>query len=59
MKYRVKIKEYIEREVKVEANSEKEAESIVRDKYDKEEIILDCTDWMYTDYEVNEIKTNY
>lgn len=56
MKYRVKIKEYIEREVKVEANSEKEAESIVRDKYDKEEIILDCTDWMYTDYEVNEIK---
>ena len=56
MKYRVKIKEYIEREVKVESNSEKEAESIVRDKYDKEEIILDCTDWMYTDYEVNEIK---
>ncbi len=56
MKYRVKIKEYIEREVEVEANSEKEAESIVRDKYDKEEIILDCTDWMYTDYEVNEIK---
>ena len=56
MKYRVKIKEYIEREVKVEANSEKEAESIVRDKYDKEEIILDCTDWKYTDYEVNEIK---
>lgn len=56
MKYRVKIKEYIEREVEVEANTEKEAESIVRDKYDKEEIILDCTDWMYTDYEVNEIK---
>lgn len=56
MKYRVKIKEYIEREVEVEANSEKEAESIVRDKYDKEEIILDCTDWMYTDFEVIEIK---
>lgn len=56
MKYRVKIKEYIEREIEVEANSEKEAEAIIRDKYNKEEIILDCTDWMYTDYEVNKIK---
>ncbi len=56
MKYYVKIKEYIERTVEVDADNEKEAEDIIRDKYNNEEIVLDCTDWMETDYEVYKIK---
>lgn len=54
-KYRVKVKEYMEREIEIDANSEKEAEAIIRDKYNKEEIVLDCTDWVETDYEVREV----
>ena len=56
MKYCVKIKEYMEREIEVDADSAKEAENMVRERYNKEEIVLDFTDWVYTDYDVNELK---
>lgn len=54
MKYYVKIKEYLEKVVEIEANNEKEAESIIKDQYYKEQILLDFADWIETEFEVIE-----
>ncbi|HAT4274136.1 DpnD/PcfM family protein [Clostridium perfringens] len=44
-KFKVKIVETLEREVFVNANSEKEAMNIVQSLYENEDIILDSNDF--------------
>lgn len=45
MKYRVHIEETLSRDVVVEATSAKEAESIIQEKIDNEEIVLSADDY--------------
>lgn len=49
MKYIVAIVEELRREVEVEAKSRTQAYEIVKEKYDKEEIVLDGSDYWDTD----------
>lgn len=46
MKYTVNVKEILSRDVEVEAESAEEAESIVEDMYQNQEIILDYEDFI-------------
>lgn len=51
--YKVEILETLTRIVEVKANSKEEAESIIKKKYDNQEIVLDAGDHIGTD--INEI----
>ena len=52
-KYEVKVEEILSRIVKIEAESEKEAEEIARRMYADEEIVLDYND--FDDYDITTI----
>ncbi|MGU8576405.1 DpnD/PcfM family protein [Clostridium perfringens] len=49
-KFKVKIVETLEREVFVNANSEKEAMNIVQSLYENEDIILDSNDFKEVEF---------
>lgn len=51
-KYLVEITEISQKQITINANSREEAESIARQKYRNEEIILDETDYVDTDFSV-------
>ncbi len=54
MKYTVTIQEVLERTEEVNANSPQEAESIIRERYRKCDIVLDSGDYVRTMFEVQE-----
>ena len=57
--YKVCITEVLDRWVKVDAESSREAEEIVREMYRKEEIVLDYNDFSHYEIEtIEEIKEN-
>ncbi|EGS9999800.1 protein DpnD [Clostridium perfringens] len=49
-KFKVKIVETLEREVLVNANSEKEAMNIVQSLYENEDIVLDSNDFKEVEF---------
>ncbi len=49
-KFKVKIVENLEREVLVNANSEKEAMNIVQSLYENEDIVLDSNDFKEVEF---------
>ncbi|EDT23818.1 DpnD/PcfM family protein [Clostridium perfringens] len=49
-KFKIKIVETLEREVFVNANSEKEAMNIVQSLYENEDIILDSNDFKEVEF---------
>ncbi len=49
-KFKVKIVETLEREVLVNANSEKEAINIVQSLYENEDIVLDSNDFKEVEF---------
>lgn len=51
-KYLVEITEISQKQITIDANSREEAESIARQKYRNEEIVLDETDYVDTDFSV-------
>ena len=59
MKYKVTIRETLERTVEVEANSTQEAESSVRQDYHNSIIVLDDGDYVDTWFEVKPIIERY
>ena len=50
MEYTITIRETLEREVKVEALSERQALDLVRDEYESGNIVLDSTNHTATEY---------
>lgn len=52
MKYKVEITEILQKIIEVEASNEKEAYKTIKEKYLKEEIVLDDTNYMETKIEV-------
>ena len=50
MEYTITIRETLEREVKVEALSERQALDLVRDEYESGNIVLDSTNHTTTEY---------
>ena len=54
MKYKVEITEILQKVIEVEASNEKEAYKIIKEKYIKEEIILDDTGYIETKFELIE-----
>ena len=59
MKYKVTIRETLERTVEVEANSAQEAESSVRQDYHNSIIVLDDGDYVDTCFQVKPIIERY
>ena len=59
MKYKVTIRETLERTVEVEANSVQEAESSVRQDYHNSIIVLDDGDYVDTCFQVKPIIERY
>ena len=49
-KYKVEITEILQRTIEIEANSEIEAETKVKQMYDEQEIILDYQDYIDVDF---------
>lgn len=56
MKFNVIIKETLEREIVVTANSKEEAEEKVRKRYEDAEVILDWEDFVAVEFTTTEIK---
>lgn len=52
MKYQVEITETLQRTVEVEAESESEAISKVKEQYNNNEIELDSSDFIDTEFEI-------
>lgn len=52
MNFRVEIKETLSRIIDIEAENEKEAIIKIKEKYRKENIILDNTDYIRTDINI-------
>jgi hypothetical protein len=52
--FRIEIQEFLSRIIEVEAETEVEAISKVRQMYRKEEIVLDSSDYVTTEIEVYE-----
>jgi hypothetical protein len=52
MKYKVEITEILQKIIEVEASNEKEAYNIIKEKYLKEEIILDDTNYIETKIDI-------
>lgn len=50
MKYKVNVEELLSRIIKVEADSDEEAEEKVREMYRNEEIVLDAEDLQSVEY---------
>lgn len=56
-KYLVEITETLQKQITVTADSREEAEQKIKERYDKEEIILNERDYVDTDFHViNEIR---
>lgn len=56
-KYLVEITETLQKQITVTADSREEAEQKIKERYDKEEIILNEPDYVDTDFHViNEIR---
>ena len=51
-KYKISIKETLERIIEINADSETEAIDIVKEKYRNEEIVLDYNDYIDADIDV-------
>uniref|UniRef100_UPI00402AA3B8 DpnD/PcfM family protein n=1 Tax=Thomasclavelia ramosa TaxID=1547 RepID=UPI00402AA3B8 len=51
-KYLVEITETLQKQITINANSREEAEQKVRDKYKNEEIVLDESDYIDTEFTV-------
>ena len=49
MKYTVEITETLQKSIEVEASSPEEAESLIRQQYDREEIVLDADSYISTE----------
>jgi len=58
-KYHVCIKETLERVVEIEAESEEKACDKVWDMYNNEEIVLDASDYTWTDINVYNIEKRF
>ena len=56
--YLVKITETLQKQITITANSREEAEQKVRNKYKNEEIVLDESDYVDTEFEVLKEKKN-
>jgi hypothetical protein len=54
--YKIEVKETLSRVVKIKSNSINNALSIVNEKYDKEEIVLDYNDFKTLDIDLLELK---
>lgn len=54
--YKVTVKEFLEKDVSIQANSKTEAIQLVKDMYKKGSIILDSEDYITTEFEVDEGK---
>lgn len=52
MKYKVQITETLQRIIEVEASSESEAILYVKEKYKKEDIVLNETDYIDTEFDI-------
>ncbi len=52
MKYKVQITETLQRIIEVEASNESEAILNVKDKYKKEDIVLNETDYIDTEFDI-------
>jgi hypothetical protein len=55
MTYEVTIRETLSRTITVDANSKMQALDIVKDKYNRSEIVLDCDDYNKTDYLIKQV----
>ena len=49
-KYKIRVSETLEKEVEIEANTEDIAIDIVKERYKKEEIVLDSDDFVSVDF---------
>jgi len=54
-KYEIEIKEFLSRVVEVKAKNEEEAFKMVTKMYDNEEIVLNDSDYIYS--EINKVKS--
>jgi len=52
MKFRVKVTEILQKIIEIDAESNEEAESIVRRQYNSEDIVLDSEDFNDVEFEV-------
>lgn len=52
MKYLIEVVEILSKKIEIEANSEDEAISMVKDKYKNEEIVLDYSDFLDVDFKI-------
>lgn len=52
MKYKVEIKEVLQKIIEVDADNIEEALSIIKEKYRKEEIVLDDKDYIDTEFKI-------
>jgi hypothetical protein len=58
-KYKIEVKETLSRIIEVDASSQEEAYSKVKDLYQAEEIVLDADDFVEAEFEViNDLSTN-
>lgn len=55
MTYEVTIKETLSRTITIDADSKMQALDIVRDKYNRAEIVLDYDDYNRTDYLIKQV----
>lgn len=55
-KYEVEITEVLQKQIVVEANSKEEAESIVREQYRNEEVVLSSEDCIDRNFKVSKQK---
>lgn len=49
--YTIEITETLQKQVKIKANSQEEAEKKVKEQYQNNEIVLDSNDYIYTCYQ--------
>lgn len=58
MKYKVQITETLQRIIEVEASNEREALLSVKEKYKKEDIVLNETDYINTEFDILDEENN-
>ena len=54
MKYTIRVREILSRDVEIEAENPEKARQLVKDKYAFEEIVLDYSDWKDTSFDIAE-----
>lgn len=58
MKYKVQITENLQKTIEVDASNERKALLIVKEKYKKEDIVLNETDYIDTSFDILDEENN-